>query len=156
MFEKIFDEIFGCDWDNSTNEVEKENKNTNENNEDYSYFHKVEKKYENGNLISRVEKEIENGEVLKDINESFKIENKEECKDKEECKKKCVEEKKDNINVKYYEDKLREANNMLEEAQKTIKKQQKLLDDKTDAIKNLDAENKKLHDKIIKIKEIFG
>lgn len=150
MFEKIFDEIFGCDWDNSTNEVEKENKNTNENNEDYSYFHKVEKKYENGNLISRVEKEIENGEVLKDINESFKIEN------KEECKKKCVEEKKDNINVKYYEDKLREANNMLEEAQKTIKKQQKLLDDKTDAIKNLDAENKKLHDKIIKIKEIFG
>ena len=156
MFEKIFDEIFGCDWDNSTNEVEKENKNTNENNEDYSYFHKVEKKYENGNLISRVEKEIENGEVLKDINESFKIENKEECKDKEECKKKCVEEKKDNINVKYYEDKLREANNMLEEAQKTIKKQQKLLDDKTDTIKNLDAENKKLHDKIIKIKEIFG
>ena len=146
MMKDIFDEIFGRDYFNELfdsfrrytekySDVEdnkdEEDDGHPEDEKEESYYHKVADTYENGNHTSHVEKEIKNGEVLKDVKETYKIEDK-SCKKGEDsdtkdtcCKKNTLERCcKDN---QYYEDKLKEANDLLEEAKETIQKQSELI-----------------------------
>lgn len=140
MMREIFDEIFGRDYvdelfDSFRKYTEKysdvEDNEDEENEKEESYYHKVADTYENGNHTSHVEKEIKNGEVLKDVKETYKIEDK-SCKKGEDgdtkdtcCKKNTLECCcKDN---QYYEDKLTEANDLLNEARETIHNQSELI-----------------------------
>lgn len=117
MFERIFNEIFGdADFEQMfKNLPEDEKKNEN----DHSYFHTIEDKYDNGKHVSHIEKEVKDGKVIKDINNTFKIEVKGEEEEKKE--KQC--------NSTYYEEKLKQTSDLLEQAQKTITDQQKRIED---------------------------
>lgn len=133
MFEKIFNEIFGdVDFEKVfKNFPEEEKKNESEN--DHSYFHTIKDRYENGEHVSHVEKEVKDGKVIKDINNTFKIEDKGE---KEETKN----------GSEYYEEKLKKATDLLEEAQKTIINQQKQIETYENHCKELECKFRKLKD----------
>ena len=148
MIVDIFRELFGEDvWDDFydkfaklSEKVEKEQKENKDDEE--SYFHEVSDTYEDGNHTSHVEKEVKNGKVLKDVNETYKIEDKSKC-----CKKeKCHHEKIDTNEV--YEQKLREANDLLSEAHETIKDQKM-------TIETLMEENARLSNKFKVMKDFF-
>lgn len=132
MFEKIFNEIFGnVDFEKIFKDFpEEEKKNENEN--DHSYFHSIEDKYENGEHVSHKEKEIKDGKVLKDVNDTFKI----EVKGKEEAENGSND----------YEEKLKKATDLLEEAQKTIVNQQKQLECYENRCNELECKFSKLKD----------
>lgn len=77
MFEKIFEEIFGdVDFNNFAKAVEEEIENEKE--EPKSYFHKVVDEYEDGKHVSHKEKEVKDGKVIKNVNENYKLEDKNE------------------------------------------------------------------------------
>jgi hypothetical protein len=130
MIKDIFDEFFGKEYvdelfDTFRKVTEKYYNSDDKNEEDEkeeSYYHRVADTYENGEHTSHVEKEVKNGEVLKDVNETYKIEDK-SCEKGEDgdTKDTCC---KDN---QYYEDKLKEANDLLDEARETIKQQGELI-----------------------------
>lgn len=141
MIDKIFNEIFNEDefynfeefskrfFEFLQNEQKKESKENEKKEEDdeHSYYHKVTDTYEDGEHTSHVEKEVKDGKVLKDVNETFKIEDKKECCSniKNSCEKVC-----DNgCDITWYEDKLKEANDLLNEAKETIQQQTEVIGD---------------------------
>lgn len=140
MFDRIFNEIFGDVDFKQFFENLGEEKEEKENG--HSYYHRVEDKYDNGKHVSHVEKEIKDGEVIKDIKDIFKIEDKKE--------EKAIEEKKEeNNNEKYsayYEQRLKKASDLLEEAQKTIFNQQKQIESYENRCKELEVKFDKLRD----------
>lgn len=136
MINEIFKEIFGdVDFEQMfKNLPEDEKKNEN----DHSYFHTIEDKYDNGKHVSHIEKEVKDGKVIKDINNTFKI----EVKGEEEEKKEKPKENK--CNSAYYEEKLKQATDLLEEAQNTIINQQKMIEEKTEQCKELETKLEKV------------
>ncbi len=77
MFERIFEEIFGdVDFNNFAKTVEEEIENEKE--EPKSYFRKVVDEYEDGKHVSHKEKEVKDGKVIKNVNENYKLEGKDE------------------------------------------------------------------------------
>ena len=145
MFGDNFDETLKKafeDYHNDKKEDEKKEEKC------HSYYHRIFDEYDNGKCVSHKEKEVKDGEVIKDLNETYQIEDK---RDKCSCDKpKCeCDKKEETFNAKYYEDKLKEASDLLEKAQKTIKQQQDLID-------QFQQEKNILDNKLEKIKEIFG
>ena len=155
MFEKIFNEIFG-DVDKFFENIHIEEDEENE--KGSSYFHKVEDKYDNGQHVSHVEKEIKDGKVIKDVNEAFKIENKE-----------CDETEEEELSLEDYKGKLKKSNDLLMEAKETIQEQTKMInklkrqyDDygehmqwQNKKIVNLEDENKELKTKLKTITDLI-
>lgn len=119
-FGKMFDE-----YAKLYSSLKKANDNKEDENE-HSYYHKVADTYEDGNHTSHIEKEVKDGEVLKDVKETYQLEDKEKeydkiC-DKKECK--CNESVVNKpVDAEFYEKKMKEANDLLDEANKTIKVQ---------------------------------
>lgn len=156
MFEKIFNELFDDNFMKKMREVLKEYDDTEIKVEDdkddtHSYFHSVSDKYDNGKHVSHKEKEIKNGKVLKDVNEIYQIEDKNKCNEKTKCTcdktNECQEEKSSLSD--YYEKKLKEASELLEQAQNTIKKQQGV-------ITNLEKDNKEFRSKFTTLRDLFN
>lgn len=96
MFSEIFEDFF-----KEANKIMEElsedkcycGKKCNKNNkkeEPTSYYHFVSDKYENGEHVSHKEKEVKDGEVTKNVDETFKIEDKNDSKKSET---KSVEDK---------------------------------------------------------------
>jgi hypothetical protein len=153
MLDEIYEELFGDNFietlkkafeDYHIDKGEDEKKDENY----HSYYHRICDKYDNGKCVSHKEKEVKDGEVIKDLNETYQIEDKKDkcCCDKSkgECNK-----KEETFDAKFYESKLKEASDLLEKAQKTIKQQQDLID-------QFQQEKNILDNKLAKIKEIFG
>ncbi len=98
--DEIFNELFGDCFENVDKIINGFSGETEEDDgSEHSYYHAVK-----------------DGKVLKDVNESYKIEN------KEECNKKAIAS--DSATIEEYEKKLKESNDLLEEAEQKIKKQQ--------------------------------
>lgn len=128
MFEKLFSEIFGgVDWEKfETSPFEEKAEKENEN-ENSSYFHKVEEKYENGKCVSHIEKEVKDGKVLKDINYCPSIEDK--TKNDDTC----------------HENKLEETEKALKDANEKIKTQQEVINDYKKYCAELEEKLKKIN-----------
>ena len=127
MVKDIFKEVFGdINWEKFVNDLSKEFK-IEDNEKDSSYYHKIEDEYNDGKHISHKEKEIKDGKVLKDVNETYQIED-----------KKC--------NNSY---KNCECNDLLKEAEETIKKQNLEIEKYQDRCKELE-------DKLSEIEKIFN
>ena len=118
----------------------KEDKEEKDKKEDHSYFHTVTDTYDNGEHISHKEKEVKDGKVLKDVNETFKIEDKKECCSniKNSCEEVC------NNDITWYEDKLKEANDLLNEAKETIQQQTEVIGDYQKRCENYENKLSKL------------
>lgn len=158
MFEKIFNEIFGdVDFEKYFNDNHYEETEENDKNEkDTSYFHKVEDKYEDGKHVSHVEKEVKDGKVIKDVNETFKIENKEDVEEKELSLQDCKEK------LKKVSDLLMGAKETIQEQTKLINKLKRRYDDYGEHIQwqnkkivNLEDENKELKSKLKTITDLI-
>lgn len=128
LIDDLFFDIFGKEMFDEYAKLYSSLKKANDNKEDeneHSYYHKVADTYEDGNHTSHIEKEVKDGEVLKDVKETYQLEDKEkECDkicDKKECK--CNEYVKTAVDAEFYEKKMKEANDLLDEANKTIKVQ---------------------------------
>ena len=164
LLDKIFEEIFG-DVDFGSIKFPQEE----EDEKDTTYYHEVHDKYEDGKHVYHKEKEVKNGEVLKDVENNLNLEDKSkkiEVKDdeKKEEAKKCEKTDKcgDNPCIEFYEAKLRQATDLLEEARDTIKKQQEMYDklesdfkDYIEEKKFYEIEYKKLNEKFNALKNIF-
>lgn len=144
MFDRIFKDIFGTETfdklENAFNETIKDFENENKN-DDFSYFHGVKDKYENGKHVSHDEKEVKDGKVVKDIHRSVSIEDK---NDDVSNTPKCEANLGENplvIQNRHLETHLRSAENALKE--------------KDDRISVLEKENKALHEKLDRIKNLF-
>lgn len=130
MINRLFNELFGedvfekmvLDFFDGVKEIE--NEENEEDKDNHTYYHKVKDEYENGQKVSHVEKEVKDGEVLKDVKETYKIEDKKEEKcaieDKKETCCKCKKEQTDESARQ-----LIEAKNLLDEARSTIQMQMK-------------------------------
>lgn len=153
MIDKIFNEIFNEDefynfeefskrfFELLQNEQKKENKENEEKDDDeHSYYHKVTDTYEDGEHTSHVEKEVKDGKVLKDVNETFKIEDKSDVKDTCCEKSECDKDEK----LKCYDEKLKEANGLLIEAKETIQKQTEVIGDYQKRCENYENKLSKL------------
>lgn len=115
--DEIFNELFGDCFENVDKIINGFSGETEEDDgTEHSYYHAVKDEYDNGKRVSHVEKEVKDGKVLKDVNETYKIEN------KEDCNKKAIAS--DSATIEEYEKKLKESNDLLEEAEQKIKKQQ--------------------------------
>ena len=133
MFEKIFNEIFGdLDFEENINDfakIAKEYENK-EDGENHSYFHRIVNKYdENGRQISHKEKEVKDGKVLKDVDNTINI-----------------EDKRVNEDITFYKKNLKQATDLLEEAQQTILNQQQLIEEKENRCKELENKLSKVMD----------
>jgi len=124
-FTKCFNEFMN---EFSKNNVKKDDENVKDT---HSYYHKVKDTYDYGKHTSHIEKEIKDGEVLKDIKQTFEIDDKCHCKNNDN--KCCIDKKDDNTaknetvakDFEYYEKQLSLANDLLKQAQNTIELQQK-------------------------------
>lgn len=92
MFDRIFTEIFGDEvfndlekaFNEKFNEFKKESEKDNK--DDFSYYHSVNDKFENGKNVQHDEKEIKNGKVLKDIHENARaVEDKQTVENTPQC-----------------------------------------------------------------------
>ena len=150
MIREIFNELFGDNFDEMVKEVfqKYDNKDTEKEedneNDTRSYFHSISDKYDNGKHVYHKEKEIKDGKVLKDVNETYQIEDK---KKKYLCDKKEYQGGK-GVGNDFYEKKIKEATDLLEQAQETIKNQQ-------EAIEKLECENREFRTKFNALKDLF-
>lgn len=118
FFERFFCSEYFDDFVDSlveeVNKYEKENKKeeTDDDEKLETYFHKIGDSYLNGHKTSHIEKEIKNGEVIKDVNEQYKLEDKNEKEEEEMSSDKA----------------LMEAKKLLDEARSTISLQMKEID----------------------------
>ena len=121
MFIKdYFDKVFGRfeeDFFNEIPELDGE--------EDYSYYHKVEDRYDNDEH-THTEKEVKNGKVLKDVKKTYKLGKKEEetkqiTADSEDAKKKDVEIEKLNAAIAKLTDENKELEDKLKRIEELIK-----------------------------------
>ena len=100
MFEEMLKEFFESTKtvDDLFEEVFENKVNTDNVKDDnnHSYYHSVKDKYANGEHISHSEKEIKDGKVIKDVDNSFELENKKNCQCNDnvcQCDKKLYEKK---------------------------------------------------------------
>lgn len=127
---QIFNDLFNdCEFFKMIDELTKETEETKDGDKEcnkecdkkHSYFRKVKDTFNNGNHVSHVEKEIKDGEVLKDINETYQLdENKND---------------KNTFDEDFYVGQLKKANDLLEEANRTIetlKTSEKMLTNRCD------------------------
>lgn len=147
---KTFDEMFG-EYEKLYSAFNKAKDNKEDENE-HSYYHKVADTYEDGNHTSHIEKEVKDGEVLKDVKETYQLDNKEKECNKICCKNesKCNESVDDNKSVdsEFYENKLKEANDLLDEANKTIKIQMNTIELYKDSVDILMKRCEEYEDKL--------
>lgn len=138
MIRDIFGELLGeVEFEEFLDAVTKEMKdfkNEKDNVKDSSYYYKVEDKYNNGKRISHKEKEVKDGKILKDVNETYKIDNK-------------IYKNKDNGLVHYKK--------LLKEAEETIKKQNLEIENYQERIKDLEEVCWKQEQKLSKIGRIL-
>ena len=83
MIKKIFEELFGEDFNELFNNSVFDEPKNDEEDETHTYYHKVCDKYEDGKRVSHVEKEVKDGKVLKDVKDTPKLETKCETKQTE-------------------------------------------------------------------------
>lgn len=145
MFDRIFKDIFGTEafekLENAFEETMKEFEETAKKDDDFSYFHDVRDKYENGKHVSHDEKEVKDGKVLKDIHRSMNID---DNKKEDTCDKISCDYKNDNY--------LKTHNEHLEQH---LKSAENALQEKDGRISKLEAENKELREKLEHIKSLF-
>ena len=128
-FDKMFDEF---EKRASKTESKSEKECNNKDEKEHSYYHKVADTYEDGKHTSHIEKEVKDGEVLKDVKEAYQLEDKKKGCDKKICCKdtcKCGEKVDDKqADIELYEKKLKEANDLLDKANRTIQMQMDTID----------------------------
>ena len=157
--EKLLREGFDESMDKAFNESEEDDENK-------SYYHYVYDKFDNGEHVAHKEKEVKDGKVLKDVNDTKNIESKKKEDNKTEQKEchcnvgkdyKKLDEENNTLKVELLNDKahISKIEGKLNELEKEIYRLHRECNELKDLNNKLSGENMNLKAKLDQIRKVF-